>query len=104
MGPEVNDLIKMLSSVFKPIIQEVVSEEIAAIKQAPRAEQKASKECLTAGEVEQYYGLNKGSLANLRCQGRGPAYFKDGRTILYRRTDIDDYIKAGRVRTHDQRN
>ena len=38
-----------------------------------------------------------GHLANLRCQGRGPAYVKHGARILYRGSDVNAYLDACRV-------
>ena len=34
-------------------------------------------------EVEKVYNIDAGTLANWRCQGRGPVYVKYGRKVLY---------------------
>ena len=41
------------------------------------------------------------TLANWRCQGRGPAYVKSGRKVLYKRTMIDHFLYNQRVLTND---
>ena len=39
---------------------------------------------LTPDMVEERFHIKKGTLANWRCQGRGPEYRKHGRKVLYR--------------------
>jgi hypothetical protein len=36
-------------------------------------------------------GQKKSTLATWRSQGRGPAWYKFGRIVKYRRRDLDDY-------------
>jgi hypothetical protein len=48
------------------------------------------------------YGLKAKTLACWRVQGRGPAYSKDGGLVLYKRLDVDAYLKSRRVRTAEQ--
>ena len=47
-------------------------------------------------------GLNaligtQGSLAVMRCKGRGPKYHKVGNRVLYLGKDLNDYLDAGRI-------
>lgn len=37
------------------------------------------------------------TLANMRSDGRGPAFHKIGGRILYRGCDLNEYVAAGRV-------
>ncbi len=49
----------------------------------------------TPSQVEAIYGIPRGSLANLRWQKAGPKFFKVGpRRILYRLTDVEEWIEA----------
>jgi hypothetical protein len=41
--------------------------------------------------------LSRGTLANQRSQGRGPAYLKLAGRVRYRRSDIEAYEQAGFV-------
>ena len=52
-------------------------------------------------EVEYLYRIKIGTLANWRCQGRGPAYVKFGRKILYSVKVLEDWCKNHQVRTID---
>jgi hypothetical protein len=40
----------------------------------------------------------EGHLNQLRHQGRGPAYLRVGRWIIYRRSDLDAWVAAQTVR------
>lgn len=44
-----------------------------------------------------YVGISPKSLAILRCNGNGPAFCKLGKTIFYRRDDLDSWIASRRV-------
>ena len=61
----------------------------------------ADKEYLSPKEVEEIYGYKRGTLANWRCQGIGPAYIKSGRKIMYKVTVIDHWLYSQRVLTAD---
>ncbi len=56
---------------------------------------------LTAADVSGLYGIAPGSLANLRCQKRGPKFFKIGRKVLYRPEDCDAFFFSTPVETID---
>lgn len=51
---------------------------------------------LSSKEVQWYLGIGKDFLDNLRETGR-IQYYKVGRTIFYRKTDIDKLIERNRV-------
>ncbi len=52
-------------------------------------------------EVEEAYKLDAGTLANWRLEGRGPAYVKYGRKVLYPVKALDDWCRLHLVRTID---
>lgn len=43
---------------------------------------------LTPGDVSDYLGIPKGTLANWRSAGRGPAYLRVGRHVRYRQSAV----------------
>jgi|AntAceMinimDraft_17_1070374.scaffolds.fasta_scaffold18034_1 hypothetical protein len=52
--------------------------------------------------IERYPVLGcEGSLANMRCQKRGPKFFKAGKKVIYRPEDIEDYLFQSPVLTCD---
>lgn len=60
------------------------------------------KEFMTPAEVEEKFGIPRGTLANWRCQKRGPRYFIVGRRkIVYREPDVREYYTAQPVLTVD---
>lgn len=52
-------------------------------------------------------GLTVENLAELRKTGKGPAYFKPtgdrGKVIVYAAADVDEWVRAGRHSTREQR-
>lgn len=48
----------------------------------------------TPGEVAEYLHTTEGRLAQMRYLGTGPKYVKVGRRVLYRWTDIEEYLHA----------
>jgi hypothetical protein len=57
---------------------------------------------LTPDMVEERFHIKKGTLANWRCQGRGPLYLKLGRKVLYRLSDLETWSDYNKVKTIDQ--
>jgi len=57
---------------------------------------------VTPRQAEDLFGLNRGSLANLRYQKRGPRYIKKGKKVFYFITDLTRWLKEGMVLTVDQ--
>lgn len=41
------------------------------------------------------------TLQRKRCDGKGPAYIKDGAKVLYARKDLDRYMESRKVRTYE---
>jgi predicted DNA-binding transcriptional regulator AlpA len=52
---------------------------------------------LTDAQLAARWQLSRGTLANQRSQGRGPAYLKLAGRVRYRRSDIEAYEQAGFV-------
>jgi hypothetical protein len=55
---------------------------------------RSSNDLLPAKEVAKIRNCSEAKLEWERANGRGPAYVRDGRKILYRRRDLDAYIAA----------
>ena len=52
---------------------------------------------LTDAQLAVRWQLSRGTLANQRSQGRGPAYLKLAGRVRYRRSDIEAYEQDGFV-------
>jgi hypothetical protein len=64
----------------------------------------ATHEFLSVTQVKSDYPfLSPGSLANLRCRKEGPKYFKLHKKVLYKRSDLEEWISAEPVLTRDSR-
>jgi Helix-turn-helix domain len=57
----------------------------------------AVHDLLTDTQLAARWQLSRGTLANQRSQGRGPAYLKLAGRVRYRRSDIEAYERAGFV-------
>lgn len=44
-----------------------------------------------------FLGLKAQTLRNMRHYGKGPAYFKLGRRVIYRVADLEKYMLARRI-------
>ena len=64
-----------------------------------RHDQGAEPDLLTDAQLAQRWQLARGTLANQRSQGRGPAYLKICGRVRYRLSDVEAYERAGAV-TH----
>jgi len=50
----------------------------------------------TAAQIAERYGLNTGTLANLRSAGQGPRYYRIGKgkgRIIYYYSDVETWIR-----------
>lgn len=104
-----NDVLKAVAEAFKPMFREVMAEELKSTSaggalppEVQVMEILRRKESLTPEEVSRLFSLNRNTLAAWRCSGRGPAYSKDGAVILYRRADVEAYLRSTKTRTIDQ--
>jgi hypothetical protein len=57
----------------------------------------AVHDLLTDAQLAARWQVSRGTLANQRSQGRGPAYLKLSGRVRYRRSDIEAYEQAGFV-------
>ena len=64
---------------------------------------KTFPKALSPKDVIQHYPVMGcvGSLANLRCQKRGPKYYTINRKIVYRPEDIEAFLFSNPVLTKD---
>jgi Helix-turn-helix domain len=62
-----------------------------------RDDASSEPDLLTDAQLAVRWQLSRGTLANQRSQGRGPAYLKLAGRIRYRRSDIEAYEQAGFV-------
>lgn len=53
---------------------------------------------LTPAALAERWGMSVASLANMRCQGRGPDYIKIGSRVLYPLTVIEAVEEAALVK------
>ena len=60
--------------------------------------QSAPDSVFNAREAARYLGLATATCAKLRCRGGSPPYLKMGRKIGYRKSDLDTWLAARRVR------
>lgn len=57
-------------------------------------------EYLSVNQVKtEYPCLSTGSLANMRCRKEGPKYFKIGKKVLYRRSDLEAWLGSEPILT-----
>ena len=49
---------------------------------------------LNTEQAAAYCGVSRSYLANSRVDGRGPSYLKIGAKVLYRKDDLNDWIKS----------
>lgn len=57
----------------------------------------AMREHLTTTQAAEYLGVSPGWLANARCRGDGPPFYKLGRTVRYIRSALDEWSRARQV-------
>ena len=78
---------------FGKALDRVLLERLVDADSLPRIPQ---KDVLTNREAMEYLGLSRPTLARLRRDGRLP-YYKVGKSVFYRRDDIAEMIRRGRV-------
>jgi len=55
------------------------------------------REHLTTEQAAEYLGVSPGWLANARCRGDGPPFYKLGRAVRYIRAALDEWSRARQV-------
>jgi Helix-turn-helix domain len=69
----------------------------ASVASHDDASPEAVHDLLTDAQLAARWQLSRGTLANQRSQGRGPAYLKLAGRVRYRLSDIEAYEQAGFV-------
>lgn len=54
-------------------------------------------EFLTEAELAKLFKCSKGHVQRLRYQGRGPAYIRHGRRVLFPKSMVREYVNRNRV-------
>jgi len=57
----------------------------------------AERDWLRTAEVPATYPISATLLERMRRDGEGPAYFRHGRVVLYRRADIEAWLERNLV-------
>ncbi|MBF0481711.1 MAG: helix-turn-helix domain-containing protein [Desulfovibrionaceae bacterium] len=52
---------------------------------------------LDENQAAAYLGLSVKTLQSRRCKRRAPVYVKLGKSVRYKREDLDQFIAAGRI-------
>jgi hypothetical protein len=62
---------------------------------------KIEPKAITPDQAVLIYGLNLGTLGNLRSQQRGPKFYRKGRRIYYKISEIEEWLFSEPVQTID---
>lgn len=57
---------------------------------------------LSTVEAADFLGISPDTMPRWRWAGTGPAYLKVGRSVRYRLSDLEDYLKSRAIPTRDQ--
>ena len=52
---------------------------------------------MTGAELADLLCISTKTLANWRCQGKGPPFLKFGRSVRYRKSSVDTWLAANEV-------
>jgi DNA-binding transcriptional regulator YiaG len=96
---EVNNQPKEQGTQLHDDILKAINQQFGGAREISELKEKYA---LKTVEVAKLYGISKTVLEQWRSQGRGPRFYREGRLILYRVKDIEDYLDGGIVRTIDQ--
>lgn len=80
-----------LHSLIKGAVQEALS--------SIESNSRRTKDVLNEKQAAEYLGKKPGTLRQWRSDCKGPSYHKKGRQILYKKTDLDAWLEAGRTLT-----
>lgn len=56
---------------------------------------------VTPEKASEIFSLNVGSLANLRAAKKGCPYFKRGRRVYYKISDLEEWLFENPIKTKD---
>lgn len=80
-----------LHSLIKGAVQEAISNVAGGLRK--------TKEVLNEKQAAEYLEKKPGTLRQWRSDCKGPTYHKKGRQILYKKTDLNTWLEAGRTLT-----
>ena len=92
------ELVVMRREDFEGAVRDAVREGVA---EAMRDVAQRPGDWLTEQEAAALLGVATSTLRSWRTRGRGPAYSKRGRVIMYQRSNVTGWIRAGNVYTQD---
>jgi predicted site-specific integrase-resolvase len=52
---------------------------------------------MTPAELAAHLKVESKTLADWRCKGRGPSYFKSGGIVRYRQADVESWVREHTV-------
>jgi hypothetical protein len=61
----------------------------------------SQREWLRTAELTREYPISSSLLERMRRDGAGPPYFRHGRVVLYRRSDVEAWLEGNLTRTGD---
>lgn len=95
MSTENQAIIVASTAELRALIQSAVQDALSAIeKQSGK-----TKSILNEKEAAEYLGKKPGTLRQWRSDCKGPSYHKKDRQIMYKKTDLDAWLEAGRTLT-----
>ena len=67
-----------------------------AMAETPTTDRQEGSSLLSVDRAAAYLGLSAAYMNRLRTQGGGPAFHKVGTRVLYRPSDLDDWLSSKR--------
>ena len=58
-----------------------------------------TKKLLTPKDIEKEFGIHRKTLGYWRMEGIGPTYITFGRRIFYDRTEFEEFVSSGKIKT-----
>ncbi len=81
-----------LERLVKNSLREVLTSQALTSK-------KTYSENMKDNEAAMYLGVKAGTLRNWRVNGTGPVFSKIGRSIVYSKADLDNFLNTHKVKT-----
>lgn len=83
-------------SVFNPYAEDIAGAVVVRLAEMLRSgEQPVAPAFLTAIQVSQMTGFSQKALETFRAKRVGPPFFKIGKSVRYRATDVVSWMEAG---------
>lgn len=71
---------------------------MAPAEQGEALEMPENSKVLVSRDAARFVGLSESTLAKMRLNGNGPVYCKLGRRVVYRPSDLEDWLQARTTR------